>query len=229
MPELSLFSVRSGARYAGRQTSPAALAAAIALNGGVIALLIALPASQILIPNDPPTKVRWIELDPPPPPNPEPVETTRTNPTQPRTGPIDTPQDFIVPRPDIALDGLGTLTGGEESGPIGLIAEPAEPPIRPSEPVFKAARQDPRHAAAFRPDYPAALVRADLEGSVTVRVTIDETGRVIACALVKTSHKAFFEETRQQALRYWRFLPATRDGEPVQSVQELTVTFDLEG
>jgi len=39
---------------------------------------------------------------------------------------------------------------------------------------------------------------------------------------------AFFEATRTQALRHWRFQPATRDGIPVESWRTMTVKFKLE-
>ncbi len=61
-----------------------------------------------------------------------------------------------------------------------------------------------------------------------MRVNIDETGRVTAVELVKATNRAFFEETREQALRFWRFKPATSDGTPIASQQVLTVQFDLE-
>ena len=60
------FSVsRSG--YSNRR-SPAALAAATILNGGIIALLIAIPAVIVTPAGDPPLRIRFIELSSPPPP-----------------------------------------------------------------------------------------------------------------------------------------------------------------
>ena len=70
--------------------------------------------------------------------------------------------------------------------------------------------------------------RDGLEGNVTVRVTIDARGRVTAIELVSASNPIFFEETRRQALRSWRFVPATRDGVAIESSQTMTVRFQLE-
>jgi protein TonB len=203
------------------------MVAALALNGGVIALLVALPATQLLRPDTKPLITYAVPPQPTPDEiKPDPVVEKKIDPlpTAHPTKPDE--DDFVIPRPIIPTIGEGLLGGTEDILPPPLKADPLPPPPKP-EPVFKAARQDPRYAAAFHPDYPPALVREGLEGSVTVRVTIDEKGRVIACALVKATDKAFYEETRQQALRYWRFLPATRDGAPVQSEQMLTVTFQL--
>ena len=61
-----------------------------------------------------------------------------------------------------------------------------------------------------------------------MRVTIDERGRVTAVELIKATDPRFFDETRDQALRYWRFDPARRDGVAVVSDQIMTVHFRLE-
>ncbi len=61
-----------------------------------------------------------------------------------------------------------------------------------------------------------------------MRVTIDARGRVTAVEMVKASNPIFFEETKRQALKSWRFVAATRDGVAVESVQTMTVHFRLE-
>ena len=68
------------------------------------------------------------------------------------------------------------------------------------------------------------MIRAEMEGFATVRVLIGTDGRV---KQVEASDTAFLDATRKQALSKWRFLPATRDGEPVESWREMTVRFQL--
>lgn len=214
---------------AGHRRSPGALTAAIALNGGAFALILLMPATQYIVDHGPDFVVRSIPLTPDPPEvRPDPVK-----PKVPMTQPtVTTPPDDIklyVQPPIVPMGGGSDVIGGtipnlREIGDTTLLT----PPVAPHQPAFVKATQDPRYASAFHPDYPAALRRQGLEGSVTVRVTIDETGRVTACDLVKTTDKAFYEETRDQALRHWRFRPATSDGTPVISEQTLTVTFTLE-
>jgi len=65
------------------------------------------------------------------------------------------------------------------------------------------------------------------EGHVTVRVSIGVDGRVTAVERVSASDDAFWAVTQRQALRKWRFRPATRDGAPVASTKVLTVRFRL--
>jgi protein TonB len=218
------FSVsRSG--YSNRR-SPAALAAATILNGGIIALLIAIPAAIVTPAGEPPLRIRFIELSPPPPPV--------ADPPKPAPSKVDVK---ATPRPadplPIAVDPFVELMknppyAGTVTPPVFPGKDEVLTPVRSAEPVIMKARPDPRFTDAFRPDYPPALRREGLEGNVRVRVTIDARGRVSAVELVSASNPIFFEETRRQALRSWRFVPATRDGVAVDSVQTMTVRFRLE-
>ncbi len=215
-------------RYVARShRSPGAMTAAIAINGGIFALLVALPTTHYIVEQDKPLKTHWIEIDKEPPVvEPEPVKKPVVQPTQKTIETQKTdPQPFVQP-PVISFDGAQEITGTREPTVQPVIAEPD--PVMVHKPVFKAAARDPRYADAFRPDYPPALRRAGLEGNVTLRITIDEKGRVVAVEMVKASDGAFFREAKEQALRHWRFLPATSDGKPVRSEQVLTVQFKLE-
>jgi len=216
---------RSG--YASHR-SPSALAAAIALNGGLVALVIAIPVAQyVRTPVQPLiTHDVWIQPRPiPDEPKPE-VKPTRTEKPIHQQKPDER---TIIDEPIISIAGSGGITGSDEkpqlgaTGGIGTL--PYNPPV---DPVFVAARPDPRYADAFHPDYPPSLRREGLEGSVTVRITIDERGRVIAVEQVRATNSAFFEETKRQALREWRFKPATRDGVAIRAEQTMTVHFQLE-
>jgi protein TonB len=62
---------------------------------------------------------------------------------------------------------------------------------------------------------------------VTIRVLIGTDGRVKAVEKVRTASDAFFRATESQALRHWRFKPATLDGKPVESSKVMTVHFRL--
>ena len=222
-----LFLPRSG--YA-NQRSPGALAAAIAINGGVIAALIAIPVTIDVIRGDPPLRIHDVPIAyvPPPPPK-------RTPPEQERK-PTQTIKERVQPdsQDPLRIDAASKI----DTGPQLTFADfpkadsfpgdarlPVDPP---RQPALVKARPDPRYADAFRPAYPPAMRREGLEGTVTVRVTIDERGRVIAVTLVDATSPAFFEETQRQALRNWRFVPATRDGTPVRSEQTMTVRFQME-
>ncbi len=215
----------SRAGYA-NQRSPAALAAAIALNGGFITLLIAIPAATIIVNRVPPTPTHWVKLTPPPPVIEEHKPRPEVNRTQKPVEQQVMHADPFIPEPLVPI----TLKPAETGGFIQPqpILDDGLQQTEQHVPIFVAARPDPRYAEAFHPDYPPALRREGLEGSVTVRVTIDERGRVIAVDQVRATSPAFFEETRRQALAEWRFRPATRDGVAVRGEQTMTVHFRLE-
>ena len=88
-----------------------------------------------------------------------------------------------------------------------------------------AARLD--SSSELQPPYPAAEERAEVEGSVVIRILIGTDGRVKAVEKVRATSDAFFRATERQALRHWRFKPATVDGRPVESRQTMTVRFQL--
>lgn len=118
-----------------------------------------------------------------------------------------------------------TVLGGEGSGDL-VLPELPHPPRLP-DPVFVGARINPGYANALQPIYPPGMIRAEMEGFATVRVLIGTDGRVKQVEAVKASDPAFLDATRKQALAKWRFLPATRDGEAVESWREMTVRFQL--
>lgn len=118
----------------------------------------------------------------------------------------------------------GTPDGAELSG--GQVDIPQLPPLA-SNPVFKGAQINPRYRGALQPAYPPGMIREEREGVVTVRVLIGIDGHVKALEALRADAPAFLEATRKQALAKWHFLPATRDGVPVESWREMTVRFEL--
>jgi periplasmic protein TonB len=128
--------------------------------------------------------------------------------------------DFTIP----AGTGETIIPAGTGGG--GTIIEPRPDPVPPA-PVITNARINPRFANALQPSYPPGLIRQEIEGVAIVRVLVGSDGRVKDVALVRSDQAEFFEATKKQALSKWRFLPATRDGEPVESWREMTVRFEM--
>jgi len=108
---------------------------------------------------------------------------------------------------------------------FGKTVDPIQPP-KP-DPIFVQPGIDPAAAGRFQPDYPPSLARVGMEGVATVRVLVAIDGRVKQIELVSATDPAFFETTRKQALRFWKFHPGTRDGTPVESWRTMTVRFRL--
>jgi len=171
----------------------------------------------------PPT-IRLIPITPeevvPPPPIDEPIDEPRT--------PMVTPlppiprNDALPPPPPTPIDILDPIPAPPPPAP----PPPLPDPPAPRAPVIVTARLT-SPPSALQPAYPAAMRRAGTEGSVTVRVRIGTDGRVREVQLVSATHDQFFEATRRQALRGWRFRPATRDGVAIESWQQQTVVFRM--
>jgi periplasmic protein TonB len=78
------------------------------------------------------------------------------------------------------------------------------------------------------PSYPEAARKAGQTGVVTLRVSINEKGRVSAVSLVKSSGYALLDDRARGAVQRWIFRPARRDGKAVATQVEVPVRFSLD-
>jgi protein TonB len=212
--------------------SPGSLFTVVALHAVALTALM-LAKNEYMRITEPPIVVTPIPDTPEPPPIPEP-EPDRQAPKQ-KSEIRYVPPEVPAPRRDDVVLGK---TMDEPSvffpGPIGTdepkAADPVPLPLPTPQPVPDPvrveARLDPR--SELQPPYPASEQRAENEGSVTVRITIGADGRVKQVEKVKATSEAFFKATEQQALRHWRYKPATLDGRPVESRTSVTVRFRLD-
>ena len=211
-------------RYVPRTPRTVSLGAAVAINGLLIAGLISMIPN--FMPKPKPTVLigENIPLDTPPPP--EPLDKPIVE------KPIQAPDPYIPPTAN-PLPDQPTI----ESTPILPTVQPPIVPTLPTGPAtvtevpkplpLVGAQQDPRFARDYQPEYPAQELRAERDGSVSVRVLIGADGRVKAVEQVSATSNAFFEATRRQALAKWRFKPATRGGIPQESWKTMSVRFEL--
>ena len=77
------------------------------------------------------------------------------------------------------------------------------------------------------PVYPPRCLRMGIEGTVRVRVLVGEDGRVQEVTVGKSSGDAALDEAALEAVRYWRFEPAKRDGVPVRAWAVVPIEFKL--
>lgn len=210
--------------FAQKNSSPGGLALVILLHGAVFAALILIKAPQFIRDFHPPTTITFIEPTDDPAPVPPPPASDR--PVQPRTQ-IDQVQQEVETHnagPQVS-QGEQVIHFAENAG-TGDIVLPQRPPLPPL-PVRRGAEVDPRYAGELQPPYPPAEQRAQRDGRVQVRVTIGADGRVVAIALLSATSDAFWRVTQQQALRRWRFRPATLDGRPVEDSKVMNLVFRI--
>jgi protein TonB len=77
------------------------------------------------------------------------------------------------------------------------------------------------------PIYPPRCLRMGIEGSVRVRVLVGEDGRPQEVTLGRSSGEAALDQAAMDAVRYWRFEPARRDGLPVRAWAVIPIEFKL--
>jgi protein TonB len=77
------------------------------------------------------------------------------------------------------------------------------------------------------PEYPIEMQRKGISGVVAVRVIIDETGAVAECTVSKSS-QVEFEEPAMNAVKNWKFKPATKDGAAVKVSVVIPIKFSQE-
>jgi len=208
--------------FAQKRSSPSSLALVIALHGGLFAAVVMIKGPQFIRELRVPTVITNIPI------NPDPPEERREpqHPTpQPRPTVIDHVEQVVQTNTQTGVNvasGENVIHFAENTGTGDIVLPPPPPP-----PFRRAADFDPRYANALQPPYPATEERAQRDGIVRVRVTIGPDGRVTAVERLAATSDAFWRVTEQQALRRWRFRPATLDGRPVQDSKVVTLNFRI--
>lgn len=91
------------------------------------------------------------------------------------------------------------------------------------QPAFDTA---PVIEKSFEPEYPEYAKQNNMEGTVMVRVTLSDRGKIEDARVVESSNN-MFDEPALTAVRRFRFKPAYNRGEPVRSTVMVPVHFRL--
>ena len=160
------------------------------------------------VPRDPPEKVN--------PPQPTPSGPTTAIDRDPR---IDLPpltNDQARPDP-----GPSAVPSGPGVQPFPRID--IKPLIEKHGPVLLTSQGE------LKPPYPRAKLLAEEEASLTLRLSIDERGRVVAVEPMGRADPIFLAAARKHLLAHWRYKPAIADGRNVASTLITTLHFRLDG
>jgi protein TonB len=166
----------------------------------------------------PPAPPKTEEPKRPPPPKPKPVEKP-----QPRQivaeAPVVAPADHVAPPPP--------------PKPAPVIEAPAPPPAPapalPAGPVDLGGELSVACPERTPPTYPAVSRRFGEEGTVVLRVELDEHGHVSAARVATSSGFVRLDEAALTAVRSWQCRPAWRNGQPVRAVALQPFKFVLQG
>ncbi|HEX8560823.1 MAG TPA: cytochrome c oxidase assembly factor Coa1 family protein [Pyrinomonadaceae bacterium] len=104
--------------------------------------------------------------------------------------------------------------------------EAAETPPPSDGPTVSAGALDAKAVSRPLPPYPPLAKAARASGTVTVRVTVDETGHVVSAAAV--SGHPLLRAAAVAAARQARFAPTLEGGEPARVSGTLTYDFEPE-
>lgn len=199
----------------------AALSAAIALNLAVIVV-----ASRPTTPAPLPTlrqirPIALIDLIKPPPETPPPPEIEMKPlphpPTAPivRTPPVPHSTPVIVP----------TAEGRSEAPPV------SPPTLLPAGDMPGTGTAPVEASLAYRSaplNFPRQALLHRMQGTVLLRVLVDETGKPVEVKVEQGSGHALLDRSaREQVLAGWQFQPAMLNGQAVRAWARVPVTFTL--
>lgn len=161
----------------------------------------------------------------------------------------DTPSPIVSPAPIIRTQAAPSLVQTVEHAPPPVVtprAAPAPPaPPTPPIPATPPSPPSPAPVKAVAPqsasgdlqrlfhgdDYPQSAVRAEEQGSVTVSLTVDTSGRVSACNITSSSGSRALDRATCQILQSRaKFTPARDNrGNLTTDVVSQRISWVLEG
>lgn len=164
--------------------------------------------------------VQQVRFKPPPPqeqkqiPKPKTKKVPIPDPTPDEPEPIrmEEPETFDMPVVDDLV--------------IGIPEAPPEP--EPDGPIYVTGDvQKPEKVSAPPPQYTEIARKARIQGVVIVQAIIDEQGNVTNVQVLKGLPMGL-AESATDAVKQWKFKPATLNGKPVAVYFNLTVNFQLQ-
>jgi len=165
--------------------------------------------------------VQQVRFQPPPPkqkqeiPKPKAKKVPIPDPTPDEPEPIRLEE----PEPDVDLPEVDDIVFGIPDAPP--VAEP-EGPIHVGGDVKK-----PVKVTAPQPQYTEIARKARIQGVVIVQAIIDKQGNVTNVKVLKGLPMGLSEQS-VEAIKKWKFKPATLNGKPVDVYYNLTVNFRLQ-
>jgi periplasmic protein TonB len=157
---------------------------------------------------------------PPPPPNGTTVRKTDTQVAQPTRADTQTklpPVDGQVPGGD-ASTRPGPVAGAGDS--VSYVAPPL--PVRHEARLLTPPSE-------LRPPYPESKIISEEEATLRLRLTISDSGRVVAVDPLGSADRVFLDAARRYLVAHWRYEPATEDGRPVGATMIISLRFQLDG
>ena len=134
-----------------------------------------------------------------------------------------------APMPNVNAPGIKEIPAGQGGNALGSLVSGAGTsnlvaPATPA-PVQGGKLQLPRLLSSIEPAYPQLAVANHVEGEVKIRAEIDDSGRVTSTKVI--SGPILLRSAATNAVRQWKYSPATLDGKPIATEYNVTVRFRL--
>jgi protein TonB len=201
-------------------------------------------------PPPPPPEEKKEEPKPPPPPKvkpvkPPPIKVAEAPKPPPPVDAPPPPNDTPPPEPQakppplvVGMTMSSTTSAGTFAAPVGNTAygkvdRTAKDPkdvkgySAPKYTPIYQVDSEPTVASEVKIPYPEEARRAGIEGTVTLSITIDNEGKVVA-AKILTGPGYGLNEAARDAIRRFRFKPAIKGGEAVSTEMKYSYTFLLD-
>ena len=179
-------------------------------------------------PEPPPPKPEPPKPEPPKPkpPKPEPVRPEPPRPAPP--APVPTPPP--APSPAVSVPETKPAPQPPEPAPA---PRPAPVPQAPPAPPAPPAKTDVSISASYsasnaKPVYPTMSKRMGEQGTVMLRVLVKSDGSAANVEVKSSSGFPRLDQSAVEAVKSWRFNPATLDGKPVDEWYQVPIPFKLQ-
>lgn len=190
------------------------------------------PAPSEPAPAPPPVPEPAPKPEPEPPPVPsQPPSPPAPEPLKPAPAPVPKPQPqpskpAARPVPQAPAKTVARVA----PAPTPAQAPAPSAPASVAAPVVVEARPIGGVAGNCQPSYPPAALRRRQQGLVVVRVTVAPDGHALAASIAQSSGtEALDEAALAKVLRDCRFIPATRNGLPIEGTALQPMNFQIQG
>jgi|APGre2960657373_1045057.scaffolds.fasta_scaffold75855_2 protein TonB len=148
----------------------------------------------------------------PEPPKPEPAKPEPARPAPPSPAPQAAPAPTAPEAPP------------KPAPPPEAVAKPA--PAAPATPAKTGVDISASYRGSnVQPVYPSWSQKNREQGTVVLRVLVKSDGTAGTVEIKSSSGYPRLDQSAIQAVKTWRFIPATRDGKPIDELYELDITF----
>jgi protein TonB len=169
------------------------------------------PSPEVTVPTPPPPpppdKAEAAEAVPPVPPPPPPAAAPPSPPRPPIASP---PVPHAQEAPQISLGGTDSDTDAIATGP-NLIPASVDTKFHNRDPIYPAE----------------AAIRGE-RGAVTLLIHVSPEGLASDVDIAQSSGYAALDRSARDAVLKWHFLPAVKDGRPIEFEMPLRVVFRLD-